>query len=451
MNRPSETLQEDQYYAIIVRQQGKIGQVLFKYVVLILNYRYGLQIVLAESVNEAAGILRKNSKQVRCIFVVRREKVQNKMFLYALSLQGNIPLFFLCPLVMWGQQSRICDGMKNIIVCAWERAFQKNKNSLGNLMAEYLKEGSLQELLEMSDQVPYEQLQVQVEKRVKSLQTLPTIPEIVLRIMRLVHDPNCNVEALEQLLLNDPSIVQKLLQVVGSPVFAGAAHTGKWTLKEAIVRLGLKKAGAIAQQVKMMNTFIKPEDSMFDLRRFWEHSIGCAMLSEKICTENLIPMKSEIPFDTYWITGILHDIGKMILGFFFWDHFQNVVSKMAEDEGGMLSFRDAEAQLGDMAHHEHVGQLLLMKSNVRKELVEAVSSHHRAEESSSELSCLLNLVNNMSKDLGLGYLPEEKGMYEEPVLNGLQISLQDIEALREKLNEEVVPAIKQVVELCLSS
>lgn len=108
----------------------------------------------------------------------------------------------------------------------------------------------------------------------KGLQTLPAIPEIVLRIMKLVNDPNCNVEALEKLLLNDPSIAQKLLRVVSSPVVFGAAKTGKWNLKEAMVRMGLKKTGAIAQHVKLMNTFVKPEDSRFDLRRFWEHSIG---------------------------------------------------------------------------------------------------------------------------------------------------------------------------------
>ena len=141
----------------------------------------------------------------------------------------------------------------------------------------------------------------------------------------------------------------------------------------------------------------------------------------------------------------------MILEFFFWDHFQNVVARMAEGEEGLISFRDAEVQLGDMAHHEQVGQLLLMKSNVRQELVEAVQSHHTVEEGSSELTCLLYLVNNLVKDLGLGYLPEEKGMYSEPLLSGLNISLDDIQQLKEKLTEEVVPQIQHVVELCLSS
>ena len=215
MMTSSIALEGDQEYGLIVQQRGKAQQILFKYLVMVLNYQYGLSIVTAENLNEAAAILRRNTQQIRCLFIVQNEKVQNKMFLYALSLQGKIPLFFLCPFALHGLQAKVVEGMNNIILCAWERAFQKTDNSLGNLMAANLRADGLSKILQESDEVPYEQLQTQIEKRVKGLQTLPAIPEIVLRIMRLVSDPDCDIEALEQLLLNDPAIVQKLLQVVG--------------------------------------------------------------------------------------------------------------------------------------------------------------------------------------------------------------------------------------------
>ena len=445
-----QQLPEDQTYGLVVLETGKAQNILFKYVVMNLNYRYGMGILKSDNVNEAAGVMRASSAQIRCLFIVQKEQIRNKMFIYALTLQGKRPLFFLCPTAILGAQKQTCEGLSNVYFCAWETAFKSGDASLNSLITAHVKEGDLDELLD-EPSVPYEQLQKQVENRVSSLQTLPAIPEIVMRIMRLVQDPDCNVEQLEQLLLNDPSIVQKLLQVVSSPVFAGAAKTGKWTLKEAIVRMGLKKAGAIAQQVKLMNTFIKPEDSNFDLRRFWEHSIGCAVIAEKICTDKLVPFEREIPFDTYWISSILHDIGKMILGLFFWEHFENVIGKMAEGEEGLLSFREAETQIGDQAHHERVGEILLMKSGVLEELVDATRSHHTLTENSSDLTALLFLVNNLSKDLGLGYLPDEVGQYPEELLNLLKISTEDLEKLKENMTEEVVPHIKDVVELCLSS
>ncbi len=59
----------------------------------------------------------------------------------------------------------------------------------------------------------------------------------------------------------------KIMQVANSPVFAGTGR-GESSLKEAIVRLGLRKVGAIAQQIALINSFVVPEDSGFDLQRF---------------------------------------------------------------------------------------------------------------------------------------------------------------------------------------
>lgn len=95
-----------------------------------------------------------------------------------------------------------------------------------------------------------DQIQSGVEVRVRNMRTLPAMPEIVLRIMKLVGDPNSSAQDMEDLLLSDVAIAEKL--------------------------------GAVAQQVKMMNSFAKPEESKFDLRRLWEHSVGCSMLADKI-------------------------------------------------------------------------------------------------------------------------------------------------------------------------
>ena len=445
------TLSNDLSYGLIVRQQGKPQQILVQYVTLVLNYRYGLQVVVVDGASEGASLLLKHSGCIRCVFVIQNQKITSKTLLNAMSLMGKLPLFLLCPLVLLGAHTKVAEGMDNVVPCTWELAFKKTKSSQPDLIEQTLQKNSVIELLEEIDQVVYAELEQRVRERVQTMHTLPSMPEIVLRVMRLVNDPNSTAEQLEKVLFEDPAIVLKLLQTVNSPAFAGAGHSGEWTLKEAIVRLGMKKVGAIAQQIKMMNSFVQPQGSRFDLRRFWEHSLGCALLAEKIYTDKLIPLKTEIPFETYWLSAILHDIGKMVLGFFFWEHFQNVIAKMTASKFKVLSFHEAETQMGGFAHHERVGQLLLMKSGVRQELVEAVMSHHSVQDNSNELACLLNLVNNLSKDLGLGYLLEEDGVYSESLLYALKISEDDIQHLKEQMKETMVDQIKTVVGLCLSS
>ena len=166
------------------------------------------------------------------------------------------------------------------------------------------------------DELPYSTMQQQVERCLRSINTLPTLPEIVMRIMRMVNDPKTTPAQLERVLCTDPATVMKLLQVMRSPVFTGTGgRTTKWTLQEIITRLGVKKVGAIAQQVKMINSLVKPQESEFDLKRFWEHSVGTAIIADKLVTDRLVRLEKPLEFSDYWIGALLHDVGKLVLGF----------------------------------------------------------------------------------------------------------------------------------------
>ena len=296
------------------------------------------------------------------------------------------------------------------------------------------------------EKIPYPVVQQQVEQRLRNINTLPTLPEILMRIMRMVNDPKTTTEELEKVLLTDPSIVMKLLQVLRSPIFAGSVQRESVSLNEVIVRLGLKKVGAIAQQVKLINSLVRPEDSGFDMRRFWEHSVGSAIVADKLYSEKLLPFKEPIEFSDYWVGALLHDVGKLVLGFFFWDWFTRVIERV---ESIGANFRRAEASLGDSANHERLGQLLLMKSNMAEELVTAVGTHHNQGDVPSELTCLVHIANNLCKDLGLGCIEGERGQYSKDVLEKLGLEQSNINAIKRSLADDLVVEIKQMVEQCI--
>ena len=65
------------------------------------------------------------------------------------------------------------------------------------------------------------------------------------------------------------------------------------------------------------------------------------------------------------------------------------------------------------------------------------------------MTALLFFVNNLTKDLGLGYLPDEKGTYPDEVLAKLEIKKEDVNKIKETFTETMVPEIRNVVELCL--
>lgn len=66
-------------------------------------------------------------------------------------------------------------------------------------------------LFDRAQHVAYRILQKRVEKQLRNLHTLPTLPEVVLRIMEVISDANSTPEQLEEVLRSDPAIVHKLL------------------------------------------------------------------------------------------------------------------------------------------------------------------------------------------------------------------------------------------------
>ncbi len=64
------------------------------------------------------------------------------------------------------------------------------------------------------------------------------------------------------------------------------------------------------------------------------------------------------------------------------------------------SFRQAEVDLGDVASHQRVGQLLL-NSDMGENAVNAVGNHHELSDP-DDLLRLLHVADNLAKSVGLG-------------------------------------------------
>lgn len=436
----------EQDCGLILQQDGKPQQVLAKFLSLLLNYQFGLSTLVIQDLWEAATqvALKRN---IRCVFAIQNGTLGGGERLAQLNRQGAVPLFLILPRQALDRQRRAGAGRRNIFYCAWETAFMHTDASLQQVVAAAMGESGLGNLFDDLDEIPYAELQQRVEQRLRNLNTLPTLPEIVMRIMRLVNDPKTTTGQLEQLLCRDPAIVMKLLQVIKSPVFMSMTRKGGWTLTDIIVRLGLKKVGAIAQQIKMINSLVKPEESEFDLRRFWEHSVGCAVVADKLYTEQLLRLGGQVEFNDYWIGALLHDIGKLVLGFFFWDWFDRVASQM---EKAQYQFRKVEAQLGDVANHERVGQLLMINADMGESLAATVAAHHSiGADEPAPLLCLVHMADNLCKDIGLGYMEEERGNYDARVLAALKLKKADLEALVEKLARVIPAEVRSMMDQCM--
>ena len=434
---------------LIVRQPGRPQEVLANFLKMILSYQYGLDLVVVRDVVEASSTLMDRGDSIHCVFVIQNQEIAGRTTVSALSKQGRIPLLMLFPERLVASHQSLYGSTKNVFIGAWEKSFSQSETSLKRIIDVAFKQNNIEALLEGAARLPYHLLQQKVEQQVRNLDTLPTLPEIVLQIMRMVQDPDTTIQDLEQVLSSDPAIVWKLLEAMKSPLLAGVRRKGDWTLRDAIVRLGVRRVATIAQQIKLMNSFIKPEDSSFDLRRFWEHSVGTALVTDILFTQGHVVLSESIDFNDYWIGSLLHDVGKLVLGFSFPNQFSEVLQEIQPGSGFGRDFRQAEAQLGHAGLHEDIARILLLKVDAGPQIVAAVGAHHTGGDAPGGLAGLIHLSNNMSKDFGMGYLEGEEGVYSAPVLQAMDMPEERLNSLKEEIRDDIAQKVEELVAKCM--
>ncbi len=430
-------------YALIIQRSTGAQLVLNSLLRLLLSFQYGLQIMMARSMPEARRRLELYPGQIRCIFAL--EDAEDSEFIEL--AQDKRPLFLVLPEQLTSLHMPALKQQQHIYLCPQERAFTKGEDALTPQVQKAFVQCGVEDLLGANDHLVANGGCERVARRVGKLHTLPTLPEVVLHVMELIDDPTSSIDDLEGWLLKDPSLVLKVQQVINSPDFAPTSmRLESMTLHESIVRLGLERVGVITQQIQLMNTLAKPHDSPFDMDRFWKHCLACALITDRLVGSKLVHLQQVPTFSAYWMTSLLHDIGKIVLGFFFPLRYGEIRACMRETPG--LSFRKAEAQLGDIATHDYLGRIMLLKSGVSIELVEAVGFHHSVSDTSPSLAHLIHLANELSKDIGLGYCPGERSKYSARSMRHLKLDVEELKNLREIMRDGIGQSVENMLSQC---
>jgi HD-like signal output (HDOD) protein len=194
---------------------------------------------------------------------------------------------------------------------------------------------------------------------------LPTLPEIYSRISELTSDPETGAKDLERVIENDPALASKLLKLVNSAFFGFPSEIR--TISRAVMIVGFKALSQLAMSASVLNLFPKGDAEILDFKAFWRHSIGVAVMSRHIAIEE----ESCAPEEAF-LTGLLHDIGILVLAGYLPDEFSEAVT-LAKKSG--LHLFEAERRLLGFDHAD-TGHALAVEWRLPAALAEAVANHH---------------------------------------------------------------------------
>ncbi|MBU1023016.1 HDOD domain-containing protein [bacterium] len=235
---------------------------------------------------------------------------------------------------------------------------------------------------------------VSKEKILQSVENLPVLSEVVSRCMTMLSDPNSSIRDLTELISKDQSITAKIIRIANS-AFYGYSRQIK-TLSEAIVILGFRQIRTLLITASSANHLsCKVEGYMIAQGDLWKHSYAVAFTSGLISRLTNIGQSDEI-----FTVGILHDIGKLVLGNHLKGSYREIIS-LTQDKN--VNFAVAEEQILGI-HHAEVGGLILAHWNFPEVMTESVRMHHHpldAHEISDQVG-MLNLADNWVRESGIG-------------------------------------------------
>ena len=276
---------------------------------------------------------------------------------------------------------------------------------------------------------------MRLTQRLSEIQNLPTLPEIVLRVQRLVMSEEGNATLLARIIEQDPSLSAKILKVSNSSYYCSTS--GKISsIANAITRVGFNEVGHIALAVNFVRQFSQRSNVM-DYRQFWKHSLTSAYLCSAIGERNHCGRFKPCDRHLLFLAGLLHDIGILVYDQFFHTVFEEIIREAVVGE---TSFLSAEKTIVPNEMHAQVGGVLLNLWNIDHSIVNAVRFHH-APENAPESIRLYSHVTFLSEQF---LCNREVGSFEgtvsaqsDELLDTLNITVDIISDLYENAQSEV--------------
>jgi len=212
-----------------------------------------------------------------------------------------------------------------------------------------------------------------IRKKLKKIELLPTFPNIVREVLNIIEDPMSSASDLAKHM--DPSMVGEVLRIANSAYFGTRNFRNIATMEHAIAVIGYKQLSHIILQMPFVS-MVKGDDKGFDRDKFIRHSIVCGALSDAISQAAFLGN----PNDAY-ISGIMHDIGIIIIYRYFKDQWDSINTLMLDKK---LLRIEAEQEVFSV-DHGYIGATLLEMWNVPKPITDSVMFHHNPEGSEENI------------------------------------------------------------------
>jgi len=226
-----------------------------------------------------------------------------------------------------------------------------------------------------------------LEKLIDRSGKLGSLPAIVYRVFDVMDDPKSTASQIGRVINEDPAFTARLLKLVNSPFYGFTRKID--TVYRAVALIGHKELRSVVVAASAIKAFDGIPSELVSMPVFWKRSLTTAVVARVLAA-----FKREKEIERYFIAGLLHDIGSLLLYLQLPEEMVQVLHQHQSD--GIALIKAEKIVLG--YDHAEVGGALLKKWNLPPLTCAAVRFHpapEKAPEAERKAAYMVQLAKSI--------------------------------------------------------
>jgi HD-like signal output (HDOD) protein len=200
---------------------------------------------------------------------------------------------------------------------------------------------------------------------IKKSAAVPSMPQLVLRFIEVMQDPEFEYEDLAGVMAADPGTVSEVLRLCNSALFGVRQKVA--SLRQALTLLGPTRTRSLLLGRYLVDTVSQKRAGGLDMAYVWRRSLAGAVVASRLAELTGIRESDEV-----FIAALLADIGIPILAETFPDRYAPIVERIRPNG---KPFTPEEERRAVEATHGEVSAMVLAHWTLPDLVCQAVNLH----------------------------------------------------------------------------
>lgn len=233
----------------------------------------------------------------------------------------------------------------------------------------------------------------QIKRQIQKIDArLPETPSIISELNDVIEDPLATSNDVAQVVNKSPSLAALLLKIVNSAYYGFPSAIDR--ISRAVTIIGTKEISGLALGICVMRAFNDIPSQLLNMQAFIRHSLVCGMLARITAA-----LKNVEQTEQLFISGLLHDIGKLIVFKYYPEHAKACMHEAAAS--GQSVYQAEKSIIG--LNHTQISRYLLKKWRLPSELEDNIVYHHMPAQARQPIMAgIVQLADLIAHGLGIG-------------------------------------------------